>query len=62
MTDQKKKSAYDQQYAKDKLQQIRLTLNKDHDADLITWLDQQPNKQGYLKQLIRSDMESKRNL
>ena len=62
MTDQKKKSAYDQQYAKDKLQQIRLTLNKDHDTDLIAWLDRQPNKQGYLKQLIRADMESKRNL
>lgn len=62
MTNQKKKSAYDQQYAKDKLQQIRLTLNKDHDADLIAWLDRQPNKQGYLKQLIRADMESKQNL
>lgn len=62
MTDQKKKSAYDQQYAKDKLQQIRFSLNKDRDADLIAWLDRQPNKQGYLKQLIRADMESKRNL
>lgn len=52
-----KKYAYDTQYAKEKLQQIKFTLNKEHDADLIAWLDKQPNKQGYIKQLIRRDME-----
>ena len=52
-----KKSAYDQQYAKEKIQQVPFRLNRDLDADIIEWLNKQPNKQGYLKQLIRADME-----
>ena len=27
------------------------------DADLLAWLESQPNKQGYIKRLIREDME-----
>ena len=30
------------------------------DADLVEWLDAQPNKQGYVKRLIREDMEQRR--
>jgi hypothetical protein len=60
MDSNRKKSIYDQQYAKQKILQIAFRLNKDLDADLIAWLEQQPNKQGYLKQLIRQDMEAKR--
>lgn len=36
---------------------IYLKLNKKTDADLIAWLNQQQNRQGYLKELIRADME-----
>ena len=57
-----KKYAYDRQYAKEKMQQIKLTLNKGTDADLLEWLEEQPNKQGYLKELIRRDMEEKAGL
>lgn len=57
-----KKYAYDRQYAKEKMQQIKLTLNKGTDADLLEWLEKQPNKQGYLKELIRRDMEEKAGL
>ena len=28
--------------------------------DLFEWLDAQPNKQGYVKRLIREDMERRR--
>lgn len=51
------KKNYDVKYAKENLQQVRLSLNKETDADLIEWINQQPNKQGYLKRLIREDME-----
>ena len=57
-----KKSEYDKQYAKEKLQQIKLTLNKVTDAELLEWISKQPNKQGYLKELIREDMENRQNL
>ena len=30
-------------------------------TDILAWLDAQPNKQGYVKRLIRQDMERSRN-
>ena len=30
------------------------------DADLLEWLGAQPNKAGYVKALIRADMEARR--
>lgn len=30
------------------------------DADLLAWLNAQPNKAGYVKALIREDMERRR--
>lgn len=30
------------------------------DAEVLAWLDAQPNKQGYVKELIRRDMEAHR--
>lgn len=59
MDNKTKKAEYDQKYAKENLRNIRLSLNKEHDADIIAWLDQQPNKQGYLKELVRKDIEQK---
>ena len=32
-------------------------LNKDTDADIISWLETIGNKQGYFKSLISADME-----
>ena len=34
-----------------------LKLNRKTDADIIAFLDQQPNKLAYLKKLIRDDMQ-----
>jgi hypothetical protein len=56
ITEEFDQGKYVQQYIKDNIRQIRLTLNQKTEQDLIDWLDQQPNKQGYLKQLIRDDM------
>lgn len=36
--------------------QISLALNRKTDADILAWLDQKENKQGYIKQLIRNDL------
>ena len=54
------KKEYDMQYAKDNIQQIKFVLNKETDADIIEWLSQQPNRAGYLKELIRKDMAEKK--
>lgn len=36
--------------------QIHLALNRKTDADILAWLDQKKNKQGYIKQLIRNEL------
>ena len=33
-----------------------------NDLDIWEWLDEQPNKAGYIKQLIREDMNKKKGL
>ncbi len=45
-----------QKYRKANTKKITLELNIKTDEDILVWLDQQNNKQGYLKQLIRDDM------
>lgn len=57
-----KKYEYDRQYAKDKLVQVKFSLNKETDQDMIEWLGKMDNKQGYLKALIRNDMEGERKM
>lgn len=36
--------------------QIKLKLNNKTDADILARLAQEPNKQGYIKRLIRADI------
>lgn len=40
--------------------QFRLKLNKNTDAELIEWLNSQPNKQGYIKELMLADMAKRK--
>lgn len=40
--------------------QIRLKLNRKTDADILENLDRTDNKQGYIKSLIRADIEKSR--
>lgn len=49
---------YQAEYDKANTQRVSIKLNKMHDADIINHLDRQPNKQGYIKALIRADMEN----
>lgn len=43
-------------YDKDNTVQIKLKLNKKTDADIIARLAAADNRQGYIKELIRSDI------
>lgn len=39
---------------------LQIKLNRKTDADILASLDAEPNKQGYIKHLIRSDIEKKK--
>ena len=43
-------------YRKDNVKPVGFNLNTNTDADLIEWLESQPNRAAYLKRLIREDM------
>lgn len=47
---------YIEGYLKDHIKQVRVSLNRKHDADIIAWLEKQGNASGYIKRLIREDM------
>lgn len=44
-------------YDRDHTVRISLKLNKGTDADILARLEEQESKQGYIKDLIRKDME-----
>lgn len=45
-------------YHKEHIRQIKFNFNKEHDKDILDFLDSLPNRQGYIKNLIRHDMRS----
>ena len=53
----KAQAKYDQANTK----QVAIKLNITTDADILEWLAKKPNKQGYIKQLIRRDIAVHRN-
>lgn len=48
-----RRARYDAEHTR----QVILKLNRRTDADILRKLDEQPNKQGYIKQLVRADIE-----
>lgn len=46
-------------YEKKTKVQVLLKLNRHTDVDILTKLSEVPNKQGYIKQLIRADLGEK---
>ena len=42
---------------KDKFRSVFLKLNKESDKDILDKLDSVDNKQGYIKELIRKDLQ-----
>ena len=51
------KTDYDLKYQKENLVQIRFSLNKRYDADIIAKLKSVANRSAYLKSLIRKDLQ-----
>jgi len=47
-------------YQKKNIKQMKLDLNRNTDADIISFLERCENKQGYIKALIREDMKKLR--
>lgn len=44
-------------YINKSIRLFRLNLNRNTDTDLIAYLESKDNVQGYLKELIKNDME-----
>ena len=47
-------------YDKENTKSVLLKLNKKTDADIIEMLDAVPSKKGYIKDLIRQDIEAQK--
>lgn len=57
--DKDKRRSYQSKWCKDNTKGIYLKLTKTTDADIISWLSDMSNKQGYIKELIRADIKDK---
>ena len=44
-------------YDRENTKRVFIKLNKNTDKDILDYLDSIPNKQGYIKSLIRKDMK-----
>ena len=44
-------------YLKENIRQIKLQINIKTEPDLYAWIESKSNKQGYLKELMRADMD-----
>jgi hypothetical protein len=51
---------YIREYDKQNCRQLCLKLNRRTDADILAVLDQLENKKGYIKALIRADIERRK--
>ncbi len=54
-----KKLEYIQRFKKEKNRNFLLTLNRDYDMDIISYMEQIDNKNAYLKDLIREDIKKR---
>lgn len=58
MATEAQKKARDK-YNKENYKVVNFKLHKTNDKDIMEHLEAQPNKQGYIKDLIRKDMVNK---
>ena len=54
--DKETQRKYQDEWSKKNTKGIYLKLSKSTDADIISWLSDCKNKQGYIKELIRADI------
>ena len=55
--DNKKRNATIEQWKKTHVRKITFAFNLNTDQDILKKLDSVPNKQGYIKELIRKDIK-----
>ena len=60
MSTQEARARADAKYKRDKTTQVPLRFYNATESDLIEHLNAQDNKAGYIKSLIRADMERKK--
>lgn len=53
------KKAYDENYQKQNIRQIKLNMNRKTEPEILEWLEKQDNIQGYIKKIIKEDMKMK---
>lgn len=53
----KKQSENSIKYDRENTKRVYIKLNKNTDSDILSYLDSKPNKQGYIKELIRKEMK-----
>ena len=54
-----KQKAYMVDYQKTKTRRINFQLSLEYDSDILEYLDSIPNKNAYLKELVRADIKQK---
>ena len=54
--DKETQKKYQDEWSKKNTKGIYIKLSKNTDADILSWMDSVPNKQGYIKELIRADI------
>ena len=57
--DSEKRKKYKMEYDKTNTRPFKFKFNIKTDADIITVMDLLPNKQKYIKELIRADLKNK---
>lgn len=56
-----KKSQSVTKYIKNAYRRWEVKVHKEHDADMVEFLEAKDNVQAYIKELIRRDMEATKN-
>lgn len=55
--EEKDRKQYIEDWQRENIRRVVVKLNKTKDADIIEKIDRQDNVQGYIKRLIREDMQ-----
>lgn len=51
---------YDAKYKKENQRQVMIKINRKTEPEMLDWIEQQGNLQGYIKSLILADMNKQR--
>lgn len=52
--------SYNEDYQKENIRRIVLKLNRRTDKEVLEWIEKQTNASGYLKELIKKDMDAQK--